>query len=108
MLTAGGGHRKPCAGVAALTRPAAGSPASAQDTSSPCRVHRMPASPSARPAPSNTARAASSAGGPRGVGAVAPFLHRALVPRVVPVVVVALLGPALATGQATSAQAAGA
>src|SRR5919202_6691777 len=42
----------------------------------------------------------------RTVAAVATFLHRALVPRVLPVVVLALLGPALLAGQAPPAQAA--
>ncbi len=42
----------------------------------------------------------------RTVAAVATFLHRALVPRALPVVVLALLGPALLAGQAVPAQAA--
>jgi hypothetical protein len=62
----------------------------------------MPARRSACPARWSRARAR------RAVVAVATFLHRALVPRVIPVVVLALLGPALVTGQATPARAAGA
>ncbi len=62
----------------------------------------MPASRSARPARSIRSRAR------RLVVALAAFLRRALVPRVIPVVVVALLAPALVPTQATPAQAAGA